>query len=50
MSIASYKFNEWALNFVNIVGKTINPKAIVERPKAMCAGDLYCEYVYNIKE
>ena len=41
----------WSPNFLaNIVVKTINPKATVERPKAMCAGDPYCEYIYKIEE
>ena len=42
--------SDWALIFTHIVIKTINPKATVERPKAMCAGDPYCEYVYTIEE
>ena len=42
--------SDWALSYTNIVGKTINPKAILERPKAMCAGDPYCEYVWRIEE
>lgn len=42
--------SDWALPFCNIVHKTINPKATVERPKAMCAGDPYCEYVTKIEE
>ena len=42
--------SDWALSYVNIVAKTINPKAATERPKAMCAGDPYCEYIYKIEE
>lgn len=42
--------SDWALIFCEIVNKTINPKAITERPKGMCAGDSYCEYVYKIEE
>jgi len=42
--------SDWALIFTNIVINTINPKATVERPKAMCAGDPYCEYVYKLEE
>jgi hypothetical protein len=42
--------SEWALKFNNIVIKTINPKATVERPKAMCEGDPHCEYVWKIEE
>ena len=42
--------SDWALIFHgNIVTKTINPKAILERPKAMCVGDPYCEYVWRIE-
>ena len=40
----------WALIFTNIVIKTINPRATMERPKAMCAGDPYCEYIYKVEE
>ena len=40
----------WNFPFVNLVAKTINPKATVDRPKGMCAGDPYCEYVYKIEE
>jgi hypothetical protein len=35
--------------FENVVVKTINPKATIERPKAMCKGDPYCEYVWKIE-
>ena len=42
--------SDWVLTFVDIIGKTINPKATVERPKGMCAGDPYCEYVTKIEE
>ena len=42
--------SDWMLFFCNIVNKTINPKATLERPKAMCAGDSYCEYVIKIEE
>ena len=42
--------NEWDLIFNNIVAKTINPKITVERPKGMCAGDPYCEFIYKIEE
>ena len=42
--------SDWYLIFENIAVKTINPKATVERPKAMCAGDPYCEYVIKIEE
>ena len=42
--------SDWALIYVNIVNKTINPKATLERPKAMCAGDPYCEYITRIEE
>ena len=42
--------SDWVLSFVNIVAETINPKATYERPKGMCAGDQYCEYVFKIEE
>jgi hypothetical protein len=42
--------SEWPLIFFNIVSKTINPKATLERPKGMCAGDSYCEYVWKLDE
>ena len=42
--------SDWGVPFINIVNKTINPKATFQRPKAMCAGDPYCEYVYKIEE
>ena len=42
--------SDWALPFCNIVNKTINPKVTLERPKAMCAGDPYCEYITRIEE
>jgi hypothetical protein len=42
--------SDWALIYNTIIAKNINPKATVERPKAMCAGDPYCEYVYKIEE
>lgn len=34
----------------NIITETLNPKATLERPKAMCAGDPFCEYIMKIKE
>ena len=42
--------SDWSLSFNNIVSKTINPKATLERPIGMCAGDSYCEYVWRIEE
>ena len=42
--------SDWCKIFVNIVNKTINPKAIMERVKGRCAGDSYCEFVYKIEE
>ena len=42
--------SDWALSWFNIVTKTINPKATVERPKGMCAGDPFCEYIFRIEE
>jgi hypothetical protein len=41
---------EWDLFFGNIVIKTINPKATIKRPKGMCAGDPYCEFITRIEE
>ena len=42
--------SEWVLIFYNIAAKTINPKAFIERPKGMCAGDSSCEYVIKIED
>jgi hypothetical protein len=42
--------SDWTLSWFNIVFNTINPNATLERPKGMCAGDSYCEYVIRIKE
>ena len=42
--------SDWPLIFLGISHKTINPKATIERPKGMCAGDPYCEYIYKIEE
>jgi len=42
--------SDWNLPFMNILTKTINPKVTFERPKAMCAGDLHCEYVWKLEE
>jgi len=42
--------SDWSLIFTDIVAKTINPKLTVERPKAMCAGDPYCDYIYKMEE
>lgn len=42
--------SDWALIWAALVTKTITPKAIFERPKAMCVGDPYCEYVTRIDE
>jgi hypothetical protein len=42
--------SSWALIFVNLATKTINPKTSVERPKGMCAGDPYCEYTIKMEE
>lgn len=42
--------SEWQLNFTNIILQALNPKVTVERPKAMCEGDPYCEYVYKLEE
>jgi hypothetical protein len=40
----------WTLIWRKAITKTINPKATLERPKAMCAGDSYCEYIVKIEE
>ena len=42
--------SDWPKIFTYIVTKTINPKAKFERPKGMCAGDSYCEYVWKVEE
>jgi len=42
--------SDWCEIWTNIVYTTINPKATLERPKAMCAGDPYCEYVFKLEE
>jgi hypothetical protein len=42
--------SDWAVIYNSIIVKNINPKATVERPKAMCAGDPHCEYIYRIEE
>ncbi len=42
--------SDWAKIFAYIVTKTINPKSVFERPKGMCAGDPYCEYIWKIEE
>lgn len=42
--------SNWCLIYVDIIVKTINPKIAYERPKGMCAGDSYCEYVYKLEE
>jgi hypothetical protein len=42
--------SNFSLSFENIAVKTINPKANVERPKGMCDGDPYCEYIHKIEE
>ena len=41
---------DWDMIFSNIVYKTINPKATIEKLKGMCAGDSYCEFVSKIEE
>ena len=42
--------SDWCKIWGDIVIKTINPKATLERPKAMCAGDPYCENICRIEE
>lgn len=49
--IMTYKdLSDFSLINKEIVFEVINPKATVKRPKAMCEGDPYCEYVYKIEE
>ncbi|WP_287584454.1 methanogen output domain 1-containing protein [Candidatus Borrarchaeum sp.] len=38
------------LSLVGKIAKTINPQATLERPKAMCAGDPHCEYIFKLEE
>jgi hypothetical protein len=40
----------YAFTIKEIMGKTVNPKAAFERPKGMCVGDPYCEYIWRIEE
>ncbi len=40
----------WCVIFCSVIIKTLNPKATIERPKGMCAGDPYCEHVMRIEE
>ncbi|WP_287584012.1 hypothetical protein [Candidatus Borrarchaeum sp.] len=42
--------SDWPLIFMNLIVKAINPKAILERVKGLCAGDPYCEYITKIEE
>lgn len=42
--------SDWAISFYNVVSKTINPNITFKRPKAMCAGDAYCEYIWKLEE
>ena len=42
--------SNWCKIFGNIVAKSVNTRASAERPKGMCAGDPYCEYVWKIDE
>jgi hypothetical protein len=42
--------NNWCKLFGNIVTKTLNPKATLERHKGMCAGDSHCEFLLKIEE
>ena len=44
------ELNNHSFGFQNIVVKTINPKASFERPKGMCKGDPFCEYIWKIEE
>jgi len=40
----------WCKIWCDIVFATINPKAIQERYKSMCAGDTYCEIAFKLEE
>ncbi len=43
--------SDWDVNtFVTNMAKTVNPKATIEQPKNMCAGDSYCEFIFKIEE
>ena len=42
--------SDFSLINKEFVFEVINPKATVERPKAMCEGDPYCEYIYKLEE
>ena len=42
--------SNWCKIFGNLIGKSVNTRAYIERPKRMCAGDPYCEYVWKIEE
>jgi len=42
--------SDWNLPFIHSITKTINPKVTFERPKVMCTGDSYCEYVWKLEE
>ena len=40
----------YAWYFKDQMGKGVNPKATLEMPKKMCAGDSYCDYIWRIEE
>ena len=42
--------SDWVMIFMRKIAKTLNPRCTVERPKGMCAGDPYCEYITRIEE
>ena len=42
--------SSWSIINSRMINRAINPKATLERPKGMCAGDPYCEYVMKIEE
>ena len=42
--------SDWCNIWQKLVVKTINPMANIERIKAMCAGDPYCEFITKIEE
>jgi hypothetical protein len=42
--------SDWCFNLQRIIYNSINPKAIIERPIAMCSGDPYCEFITRLEE
>lgn len=43
--------SSWCPNLlISLIVETINPEATIERPKGMCAGDPYCEWIFKTEE